>query len=187
MNTFESVTFINECYDLQVMNEFAISKFIDKLKQIKNNKPDEYTSNEEVKEFVDKNYNDLVDISNILEKEPKELRKTEIKTLLGGVTTLIGQFTLLGGLEANSIIMTVFGGVGVFLSVTFIIVSAVVSYIRANKDIEAANDLNKIRSSLKKVQNNENLENEYKRKISKIISKIDDAETEYSDRVKVQD
>ena len=187
MNTFESVSFINESYDIQVINEFAISKFIDKLKEIKNSKPDEYTKNDEVKKFVDKYHDDLIEVADILEKEPKNIRKSELKAMAGIAVAFIGDIIIALGASAESIVIMSIGGVGMALGVIATIVGSIIMVIRSTKDTDAANELNKIKTSLKKVLNNKGLEEDTKKKISKIITKINDAETEYSSIIKVQD
>ena len=56
--------------------------------------------------------------------------------------------------------------------------------MRVNEDESVSNDLAKIRTALKKIDKKKLPEN-YRKKLDKVVTAIDDAETEISSRVKV--
>ena len=158
----------------------SINKILDKLKKIKKEKPDVYSDSKDVKKFIDDYYDELIKIADILEKEPEKLRKSEIKTLGVTVVGLIGVMIL--PMEAG------FAGIGISLvvwgiTVLNLVISSIIQYMRISKDTSAINELSKIRSALKKVNHNK-LPDEYRKKILKLINSIDDAETEFSSRMK---
>ena len=45
-----------------------LKKFKERIAEIKKAKPSEYSDNAEVKKFVDKHYDDIIKVSNLLEK-----------------------------------------------------------------------------------------------------------------------
>lgn len=152
-----------------------IRKFMDKIKSIRDEKPDEFSGAPVVKNYIDKNYNELSKAADILENEPSTLRKDQIKVLIGTVSTIIG------GILIGSV--SVLANVGFVLWITAFlgaIISAIVTYIRTNDDQTAYNNLIKIRESLKKVGKSTKLDNDTKKKISSMINKIDDVETEFN-------
>ena len=178
-----------------------IKKFIDKIKEIKDVKPREYDGPEKIKNYVDKNYDDIINAARIIEYEPDKIRKEEINivtsTILGCVSTFFGGGALalisgsknvmkrVGRKVAASIAL---GGLslGMFGPVATFVISAlrtVILYIRLNNDQKVFNDLVKIRSALKQSLNKD-LPEETKNKIHDMISAIDDAEDDWSSRMK---
>lgn len=144
--------------------------FIKKLKDIKDSKPNEYDGPKEVKNFVDKNYDDIIKASELLEKEPDELNKSAVRYLItvgiSLVTTLIGSASGLLGI-------LILGGIIEFVSSIIYVVS---SCIRETHDSQTLNELLKIQQALKKV-NTSKLSDDHKKKINKMITAIDDAST----------
>lgn len=152
-----------------------IRKFMDKIKSIRDEKPDEFSGAPVVKNYIDKNYNELSKAADILENEPSTLRKDQIKVLIGTVSTIIG-----GILISSVSVLANVGFVVVITAYLGAIISAIVTYIRTNDDQAAYNNLIKIRESLKKVVKSTKLDNDTKKKISSMINKIDDVETEFN-------
>ena len=168
---------------LSVLTEGSMNplkKFVERIRNIRQTKPDEYDGPEEVKKYIDKNGEDLISAARLLEQEPEKLRKSEIKWLIGVVIAWIGAFA---GIVAEAAFFVPI--VGAMLMVVISIIHIVITYARTNADTSVSNDLSKIRSSLKKIDSSK-LPEDYKKKISKIVTAIDDAETEISDRIKVQ-
>lgn len=164
-----------------------ISKIKNDLKRIKEEKPKEYSDNQEIKEFVDKNY-DLIDkASKILEKEPAQLRKKEIKDGAIMVLSMLAGFAVMCGTMEAVAATTVIAGAAFYLFTGIIVplIISITTYIRTNDDKEAYNDLMKIRTSLVKIKDKKNLPDKYKKKILDLLSSIDDAEEEISARMKV--
>lgn len=150
-----------------------IKKLKDKIKTIRDAKPDEFSGNSVIKNYIDKNYEELSKASEILEEEPETLRKDQIKVLIVTVSSLIGGMLLAGVSAVPSLILILVG----YLTA---IISTICTYIRANDDQATYNNLIKIRESLKKVYKNSKLDAETKKKISNMIGKIDDVETEFN-------
>lgn len=150
-----------------------IKKFKAKIEEIKNGKPDEYSDISEVKTFVDRNQKTLDEVSEILEKEPKELNKNTVKTLVGSLSVM------LAGLALGLMFPTA-GFAAVMIGYIGWIVTSVIQCVRASSDQAVYNDVIKIRSSLKKALNIKGMTPEYKKKINKLISQIDDVETEFN-------
>lgn len=164
-----------------------IGKLKNDLKRIKDEKPKEYSDNQEIKEFVDKNY-DLIDkASKILEKEPAELRKKEIKDGAIMVLSMLTGFAVMCGTMEAVAVTTVIAGAAFYLFTGLIVplIISITTYIRTNDDKEAYNDLMKIRTALVKIKDKKNLPDKYKKKILDLLSSIDDAEEEISARMKV--
>lgn len=150
-----------------------IKKLKDKIKTIRDAKPDEFSGNSVIKNYIDKNYEELSKASEILEEEPETLRKDQIKVLIVTVSSLIGGMLLAGVSAVPSLILILVG----YLTA---IISTICTYIRANDDQTTYNNLVKIRESLKKVYKNSKLDAETKKKIINMINKIDDVETEFN-------
>lgn len=187
--TLEKASEINDlAYEKYVTESFFINPLKIKLKElekIKNAKPSEYADNKEIKKFVDDNYNEIVKASDLLQKEPEELTKNEQKIMVTFVLSFIG--SLGGGLLllssapivgiAISVLSTLWMVIGSLIQVMIII-------SRANTDGEALKNLSKVKTALKKI-NTKKLPDEYKKKVSDLIQKIDDAEDDAYDKIKI--
>lgn len=149
-----------------------IKKFKEKIDEIKKGRVDEYSDMIEVKNFIDRNQKTLDEVAEILEKEPKELSKNAIKTLIGSISTILAGIALSIMFPAAGITATMIGYAGW-------IVTTIINVIRATSDRSAYTDLIKIRTSLKKTLNIKGITPDYHKKIKKIISQIDDVETEF--------
>ena len=150
-----------------------IKKFKAKIEEIKNGKPDEYSDISEVKTFVDRNQKTLDEVSEILEKEPKELNKNAVKTLVGSISVMLAGLAL-------GLMFPITGFAAVMIGYIGWIVTSIIQCVRASSDQAVYNDVIKIRSSLKKAMNIKGMTPEYKKKINKLISQIDDIETEFN-------
>lgn len=159
-----------------------LRKSLNKLKEIREAKPKSYSGPEDVKKFVDDHYDEIIKISKIAEKEPKDIRDSEIKTTIGYIVSVlsgIGIMTL--GAAKNSFIL---GGAGIIpgiLGTLFVSIYPLIKAIRINNDIKASDELVKVRDALNKLDT-KNLPEEYKNKITDIINAINDADTEISAR-----
>lgn len=169
---------------LTVLTEGSINplkKFVERIRAIRETKPDEYDGPEEIKKYIDKNGEDLIAAAKLLEREPEKLRKSEISWSVGVILSSIG--ALVFGMAKPAFCMVPI--VGTLLMIVISIIYMVIIYVRANADTKVSNDLSKIRASLKKIDSSK-LPDNYKKKISKVVTAIDDAETEISSRIKVQ-
>ena len=162
-------------------------KLIKTVEKIKNEKPSEYTGPIDLKKYVDKNYNSLVKTASLLEKDIKNLRKSEVRDLIIGLGILISGYVIaIGGPILNPlgiISYTATGAATMFIGAAYLIVTIIISYIRTNKDWELLKDLNKIKTSLQRHVNNKKINDSTRKKISGIIEKIDDAQEEANQKV----
>lgn len=174
-----------DAYTESVFEINPLHKFLKKTKEIKTAKPKEYDGPEEIKEFVDKYYDDIKKISGILEKEPNKLRTSEIRYCIATILGIIGFY---GGHILAIITLTpeisIIAFAGLILSLIYSILRSILNAFRARDDIKVSDDLAKVRSALKKIKTNK-LSKKDKNKISDMITAIDDAETEVSARMKV--
>lgn len=163
-----------------------LKKKLEKLKEIKKAKPKDYDGPEAVKKFIDKYYDDIVKCAALVEKEPKELRANEVKATIGLIASMVGMLAsgaLGAAIESEALLLA--GPIIWVLAIIFTSIYTIIQYCRVSNDEQAANDLSKVRTSLKKIDKNK-LSKEYQNKVSDIVTAIDDAETEISSRVKVQ-
>lgn len=151
------------------------------LRKIKDLKPDDYSEDNEVINYIDKNYDKLVKCAEILEKEPEKLKSNDMKMFVGLILGIIGTILLMPlGVDAAFI-----GVVPLALSYISPLIYAAIMSVRENDDRKAMDDLTKIKKSLMKVKDKKGLPEAQKKKIAKIIDKIDDAETECNARFKI--
>lgn len=172
---------------LQLVEEASSSNKMDaklrKLKAIKDARPGEYDGPEEVKKFVDKYYNDIVKCAKIAEKEPSEIKETEIRTLshtLTGVViaavVLFSSGVAMAGVAFGLMIFYILSGLTTALS-------TIVKRKNVNSDV--VSDLSKIKKSLKRIDASK-LDKESQKKLSKMITSIEDAEVESDRKEKVR-
>lgn len=147
-----------------------IKKFKAKIEEITNGKPDEYSDIPEVKKYIDKNSKTLTEVANILEKEPSELTSNMVKTMIGSLTVIIAGIGL-------SVLFPAAGLGGMMIGYLGAMVALITNGLRVVDDVLTHAELLKIRSALKKTLAIKNLPNEYTKKIKKMITQIDDAET----------
>lgn len=167
-NIFESVQFLNES-ELEILNEgFVINSFLNKVKEIKRAKPNEFSESPEIKEFVDKYYDDIMNAANTLEKEPKKLSKHLVGNLCIQAATFVG-LAITTAAPAIGMIVFVLGFVSFVIHLSYIVK-------RSNKYGEGVAEIKKLKSSLEKVKNNSELDDKYKVKIAKLIDKIEEIE-----------
>ncbi len=172
---------------LQVTMENVISplqKFVKRIREVKDTKPDEYDGPEEVKKYIDKNADDLINAAKLIEKEPEKLRRNEIIAAVGVVLGYLGTAASVAIADAMGAVFVV-PIVLAILTVVLTLTYCIITWVRTNDDVKVSNDLAKIRSAFIKLNKNK-LPDSYKRKIDKVITAIDDAETEISARLKVQ-
>lgn len=168
---------------LSVYQESVFSpmkKWKDKLKYIKKAKPSEYDGPEEIKNFVDKSYDDIMNSSEILEKEPSKLRSNDVKAIIGVLAATLTAFAVSAiNPLAETVSLTLFltGWVGTFCH-------TIITYIRSNDDIECANALDSVRTALKKIDKDK-LSDTDKKKVSDLLTAIDDAQSEVEGRLKL--
>lgn len=158
-----------------------IRKYLKKIEKIKDEKPGSSATPDEVKKFVDDSYDDVVEASKILEKEPSKLTKADILDLCNFV---LGYAGLCGGVVLaveSSIALGIFTAA---LGVIAMFIMPIITWVRRNNDVTVTKNLTKIKTSLEKLENNKKLPADVKSKISKMIEKISDAETDIYAKIK---
>ena len=159
-----------------------VRKFIKKIEEIKDSKPKEYDGPEEIKDFVDKNYDTIMKVAKILEDEPKNLKKPNVLTAL---LAIIGLIPIIGSLIALAMeIATLSAFIGYLFGMIILCITQALEWFRLNDDQEVYNNLIKIRGALKKVEDKKGLDEKTRNKIKDMIQAINDAEDEISTRVK---
>ena len=170
-------------YGESLMNEAVelspIRKMKAELQKIKDSKPDEFSEDNEVSEYVNKNYDKLMKCSDILEKEPSKLRSNEVKYTIGSLVSLVGWYATM--LTFNPLAI----GLSSVLMFILTFVYPIINFVRTSDDRKSIDDLTKIRKSLKSIQDKKGLKMEDRKKITKIIDAIDDAETEMNAKFKL--
>lgn len=163
----EDYGIFNEC---QFINEgvfvSAISKHLDKLKDLRKTAPDKYTENKKVCDYVEKNYDKIIKYADILEnKEPKDINKNVFVLLSSMIASLLAMLS--GHLGAACVISCITG-----------VVSNLFAQIRKGNNADAITCLNSIKKSLKSIDKSK-LDKSTIIKIDRLISKIDSTETRY--------
>lgn len=165
----EQIQFLNGySSDCVILNESflnPIKKYMDKIREIKNNRP-EYP--EDVQKFIDRYYHDIEKITKILYDEKKNIRKQSIPALLTGMVSIVAGMLLIESSTAIGAVTTIFG----FITYA---VSIVVLAIRMEKDKDAMVDLVRVKIALSKIDSTK-LNNECRNKIKKCIHNIEDCE-----------
>lgn len=156
----------------------------EKIKNIKENKPDQYDSIKKIEEFLDKYENDIAKASKLLEEEPQKLQKKETNWLIRLCLEFIGMFASVALIEVAPVAACVLFFGSYILMFVDMIVTCVVLYIRGNDDVAVLKDLSKIKNALNKI-NEKKLSDKYKKKISSIKTKISDAEEMAYGKLKV--
>lgn len=178
MISLEDANYISEAAAEKYMCEKAklnpMKHYLEKLKKIKDQKPNEYDGPKDVKEWVDKYYDDLVEAADILEKEPKNMNKSDIKAV---VSFLVSAIIATIGVAFEAGFFFVLLG---FISYVGIIVYVIIRACREQKDYDANSELKKIKDALIRLKRKK-LDNKTNRKVSKIIQKISDANLEIKD------
>lgn len=184
--TLEEAQILNEMAYDRYMTEGMFSKSplkdtLENLKKIKDAKPDEYSDEEEVKEFVDKHYNDLVKTAELLEKEPEELSKNEKNYLVSLALAIIA--FVAGAVAGGGVVTVVLMGASFAWIYIGSIIVAITSSARTNADIDSMKQLTKIKKALKNIKTDK-IPESYQKKIKKLIEKINDAETDIYSKLK---
>ena len=169
----------NELFEILTESSMnPLKKFVERIKGIKETKPTEYDGPEEIKKYIDKHGDDLIEAAKLLEKEPENIRRQQIGWLAGVILFFISSVvTASMSLFVVPIVLSI-------LMTVFSFIYMIITYMRVNEDESVSNDLAKIRTALKKIDKKKLPEN-YRKKLDKVIIAIDDAETEISSRVKV--
>lgn len=159
----ESVQFLNESLTIPIF------KYLKKLKEIKNNRSE---NSESVNKFIDKYYDDIINIANTLSKEKDKLRFDDVKSTL---RTILGIVTGLSICATNNLYVGLGGLFIVVISIIARIIEPFIDKIRYDKDREALVDLIRIKVALYKIDMNK-VDKECKNKIMKCIHDIEDCE-----------
>ena len=179
--TYEQASMMNDkIFDEYLVESFVespLKKKLDKIEDIKNTKPSEYDGPEEVKKFVDKNFNDIKKCCEMLEKEPEKLSKDERNLAISTVVAILGFI----GTAATGIVPLA------IISYLWILVSSLVWAIirnsRVTADTTAMKNLSKTKKALSKIDINK-LDKDHAKKVKDLIQDIDDAETDIYAKIK---
>ena len=164
---------ILDLYEESFFNS-PVKSHLEKLKRIKNARPDEYTGPKEVKEYLDKYYDDIVYIANIVEQNPEKLRSFNFKNGLALAAEIVVAYALTIPMTTAFLIPAV------ILAIIVVIHSLIIAFknsLYRRSDKAAMSDLLKIKAALKKIMHG-GVNTECKSKISRVISEIDNAESE---------
>lgn len=176
LESFDDIM-IDDIYTTETFSN-PIRKFKDKIEEIKEAKPGQSDTPDSVKEFVDKYYDDIVKASKVLEKEPDKLTKSDIIDAIGYVVAYIGGYgVIIAGLSAGTVPAIILSIIGAGLIIVASIVSMVITWVRRNNDVTVVKNLTKIKAALQKLDTKK-LPADTKKKVEKLIEKINDAETD---------
>ena len=175
---------ITESAEGEVVQEAGpITDLKKKIGKIKDEKPGEDDSTEKITSFVEKHYDDIEKASKICEKEPEEIKKTEIKFLISILVAFVGVFAAVPLTPAVPLAGIILGVIS-YLWITFgNIVNCIYLWLRISDDTTTMNDLRKIKRSLVAIKD-KTKDKKINAKIKKIIDKISDAKTEMTLKVK---
>ena len=155
---FNEVTFLNE----GIVDRISpLRKYLSKLKHIKNQTPTEFDGPDEVKKFIDKNYDDIIKAAELIQEEPENISKAQLGFLAAFAISAIGMICM----PTSSVI-------GFMMPFLLIIIMGIISILRTTEDEKALMYLTKINNSLKRI-NTSKLSDDVKRKISKITKEVD--------------
>lgn len=187
----DKIYFDITCESVDIFTEGVFSNPLRKslkiIKEIKDAKPKSYNGPIEIKNFIDKYYNEIIKISKMAEKEPKDIRSSDIKIAAGTIVSIVAGFGLMMAYAFSALeIMPLFyaSGIVAILSIVIDTVYPLIKAVRINNDIKATDDLSKIRDALNKLDTAK-LPEQYKNKIADVVEAINDADTEISTRFKV--
>ena len=151
-----------------------IRKCLGRLEKIREDRPDEYTSNADVKKFVDETYDDIKKLSRMTEEDIKKNRRdVALSTILHIIMTIAGAAIVITGPPFTLLTLII----ALMLPVVSYTISTLCSEIRASQNSEAVNELTKIEAALKKIDRKK-LPAPYAKKIRKMIDRIEDVRTE---------
>ena len=180
-----------------------LGPFVDKIKQIKKEKPDKYSDNDYIKNFIDKNYDDIMKVVDILEEEPEKIQKKQVmfvvRTVLIVVLQIVGMVGMgVGGIVSMSTVAAT-ASIGTNVGIASMIVFAIslflpfinaglttfLTYLRDTTDINAYNEVIKIRDSLSLIlKDKKNIPASLKIRIESLINKIDSGTLAYTRRIR---
>lgn len=164
-----------------------VTKLKKKIEEIKNKKPSENDKSDEITEFIENNEKDLEKAAELCEKEPEEIKKNDIKFLVSIVLSVIAAIGGVGlAVGTGATVGLVIGTVGYLWIYLGSLISIILRYCRINTDRSVIDNLTKIKKAL--VKSKQNVKDEKtKKKIDKLIEKIDDAETSMNAKFKVSE
>lgn len=174
----EQIEFLNQYESYDVLSEglftSPIKKYLKKLKEIKDNRPDD---EKELYKFIDKYYDDLEKAADKLSNENKAMKRDEII-----------HYIIITGLFVASIPMFIYSMGGAIAStiicLIYEIIATIALNVRKSNNKEALSNLIRIKVSLKNITDGKNIKEEYKTKLRKAINKIEDCENYFSDSIK---
>ena len=168
--------------------------FLAQINDIRKKTPAEYGGVSEVKDFVDSNYNDLTKIAKYMDEFPEKYNASQrsgetqrsilnVGTMLGIIASIIAAIKFSPIVLMTTIVATIF-------TFTMSLITKLIMWRRkVNKPYgsDIVNNLSKIKKALQKWdnKNNDKVDVHTKQKISDIIAKIDDAETAWSNDVRM--
>lgn len=172
---------LDECVGNQILELHQESFFqspvkacLEKLKKIKNARPNEFSGPKEVKEYVDKYYDDILYISSIVEENPEKLRNFNFKHGLAIAAEIIVAYALL---MPATLAFTIPGIILLILAIVHSLIVGMKNVLHKKSDNAALSDLAKIKTALTSILKR-GANTECKSKISTVINEISAAESE---------
>lgn len=140
------------------------------IRKIRKEKPDEYTSNADLKKFIDKYGDDLEKAAEAVEENSDKAMKNYLLSCIPLIPAMILMFTPAFPVAFVLEVLTVVG---------WIVYAALYS-----QDINKMKDLNKIRDALSKQRKSKKWPESVDKKMASIIDKIDNASASYEQRTR---
>lgn len=166
-------------YEASMGKHTPFKELFKKLRYIRKASSDEYDGEKEVKKFVDKHYDDLEDLLGIVDGRMENITAEKVSQ----VGAIVSSLALLVGVMAFSwmtadipmfatLIVSV---IGYLISV----VSAVVAWVKKDRDNKLYAELRKVRTSFMRLQKKVSKDKELAKKIDRVIDQIDECEESF--------
>lgn len=167
---------------------------LSQINDIRKKTPAEYGGVSEVKDFVDSNYSDLTRIAKYMDEFPEKYNASQRsgetqRSILNAVSILGVIASVIAAIKFSPVVlMTTIVGT-IFTLLMSLLTKFIMWRRKVNKPYgsDIVNNLSKIKKALQKWdnKNNDKVDVHTKQKISDIIAKIDDAETAWSNDVRM--
>lgn len=165
-------------HDYFVITEAKENRFktlMKKLNFIKKASKDEYDGDVEIKKFIDKNYDDIRKVSEILETKFENITLEKSIFISALVASLLYSISGISAINGAVTLASV-SIIGVVISLLFSAVSSIILVFKKYKDNKLYNEVKKVKSSLLNLRKKVKKDNKVADRIDNLIAMIDDAE-----------
>lgn len=165
-------------HDYFVITEAKENRFktlMKKLNFIKKASKDEYDGDAEIKKFIDKNYDDIRKVSEILETKFENITLEKSIFISALVASLLYSISGISAINGAVTLASV-SIIGVVISLLFSAVSSIILVFKKYKDNKLYNEVKKVKSSLLNLRKKVKKDNKVADRIDNLIAMIDDAE-----------